>query len=282
MTTVFQLAVRVPQALAEAVSDWLETIALAVTIDLHDDHAKVAGLFTARPDDVLLRQQLTALAPGLVHDWQQLPATDWLATTARQGAGTIGSFTLLDAPAAVTALLSQRALYVESAHAFGDGFHATTHGCLLALADLHKQTRIKSFADVGCGTGVLALAARKLWPQARGVLGDIDAMAIAVTRRNARQNGGTHNLCFTVGAGLAVAPFKRHAPFDLILANILAGPLCRLAPAVSKALAPGGHIILSGLLENQKTAVVSAYRQQGLRLVKSYARHGWLTLVLRK
>lgn len=282
MTTVYQLAVRVPQTLAEAVSDWLETIALAVTIDLHDDHAKVAGLFTTRPDDVLVRQQLATLAPEGVYDWQQLPTTDWLAATARQGAGAIGDFTLLDAPAAATALLSQRALYVESAHAFGDGFHATTQGCLLALADLQKRARIKSCADVGCGTGVLALAARKLWPQVRGVLGDIDAAAVAVTRANARLNGGPQHLRFVVSAGMTAAAFQRARPYDLIMANILAGPLCRLAPAARQALLPGGHIILSGLLENQKAMVLSAYRQQRLRLVKSYARHGWLTLVLRK
>lgn len=282
MTSVSQLVIRAPQALAEAVSDWLEGIAEAVTMDLHDDHIKVAGIFIERYDDVLIRQQLAALSPELVHDWQQIPSTDWLLETARHGAGDIGRFSLLDAPSANTALLSNRSLFVESAHAFGDGFHATTRGCLLALDDLKKKVDVRSYADVGCGTGVLALGARKLWPKARGVLGDIDADAVAVTRHNRSLNGGRAGMRITVGPGMGLRVYKTARPYNLVLANILAGPLCRLAPSVAANLAGGGHAVLSGLLAEQQNMVLAAYRQQRLRLVKSTVINGWVTLVLRK
>lgn len=281
-TSLYQLAVRVPQALADATSDWLESIALAVTIDLHDDQAEVAGLFATRADDAVIRQQLAALAPGLIFDWQQIPSIDWLAETARHGAGPVGCFTLQQSPLPATALRCVRSLYVESTQAFGDGFHATTHGCLLALQEIQKRTAVRSYADVGCGTGVLALAVRKLWPPAYGVLGDIDAAAVGIARLNAQANGGQGQMRFVVGPGLQPRPFMCAKPYSLVVANILAGPLCKIAPTVRAALAEGGYVVLSGLLESQRNMVLAAYRQQRLRLVKSSSTHGWVTLILRK
>lgn len=280
---LYQLVVRVPQALAESISDWLETLALAVTIDLEPKEARISGLFLERFDDVLVRQHLAALsADGAHFDWQLLPPTDWLAATARGGAGAVGSFMLLQNADAKAALITQKALSLKSAYAFGDGFHATSQACLLALEWLQPRLQVSRFADVGCGTGVLALAARKLWPQAHGLLIDVDSVAIKVARQNTANNGGPRQLHYAVGAGLAARAVPQQQPFDLLLANILAGPLCRLAPSAAQTLRTGGCIVLSGLLAQQQRMVLSAYRQQRLRLVKSYLRAGWVTLVLKK
>lgn len=181
-----------------------------------------------------------------------------------------------------------KAFRIDAGLAFGTGTHETTSGCLIALDRLKREgRRFRNVLDVGTGTGLLAFAALHLWPRAYATASDIDPRSIDVTAENAAING----VALGEGAGqlaLAVAPGMEHplliarAPYDLIVANILAGPLTELAPTVGMALAEGGTLILAGLLDNQAGAVARAYRRQGLRLVRSSARGDWPTLTLVK
>ncbi|AOH82942.1 ribonucleotide-diphosphate reductase subunit beta [Sphingomonas panacis] len=180
------------------------------------------------------------------------------------------------------------AFHIEASRAFGTGHHQTTTGCLLALDAMKVQgKRFRNILDLGTGTGLLAFAALHLWPRAYATASDIDAAAISITEENAEVNG------IPLGAGpgalaLAAAPGLEHplligrAPYDLIVANILAGPLIGLAPTIAMALAEGGTLVLAGLLDWQAKSVTQAYRRQGLMPVSANAIGDWPTLTLRK
>lgn len=159
---------------------------------------------------------------------------------------------------------------IDASLAFGTGQHATTSGCLEALDRLEREgARFRNIADVGTGTGLLAFAALTLWPEARCIATDIDPVAVEVARDNAAINGvklghGTGELLLGVADGMDSPLLSARAPFDLIIANILAGPLIELAPDFAKALAPGGTVMLAGLLDPQADAVIAAYEALGL------------------
>lgn len=159
---------------------------------------------------------------------------------------------------------------IEAGLAFGTGQHATTAGCLEALDKLERDgSRFANIADIGTGTGLLAFAALALWPDARCIATDIDPVAIDVARENAainqvRVGHGAGELLLAHAEGTDSPMLSARAPFDLIVANILAGPLVELAPSFAAALAPGGVVILAGLLDKQADAVAAAYRKQGL------------------
>lgn len=154
---------------------------------------------------------------------------------------------------------------IDAGLAFGTGQHATTSGCLMALDRLEREgRRYANLADIGTGTGLLAFAAMRLWPNARAIATDIDPVAVDVSRDNAALNGvklgeGTGELSLVVADGMAHQALTERAPFDLLIANILAGPLIDLAEDFTAAVAPGGTIILAGLLDTQAEAVTAAY-----------------------
>jgi ribosomal protein L11 methyltransferase len=180
------------------------------------------------------------------------------------------------------------ALEIDAGRAFGTGQHETTTGCLMALERL-KATggHFSNILDLGTGTGLLAFAALKLWPAARVAASDIDPVSIEVTDENAAINDvplgrARGQVELAVAAGLDHIRLKARAPYDLIIANILAGPLIDLAPSVAGALQPGGRLILAGLLESQAEKVAAAYRRHGLMLSVSIVRGDWPTLVMRK
>jgi ribosomal protein L11 methyltransferase len=174
---------------------------------------------------------------------------------------------------------------IDAGLAFGTGQHATTAGCLDALNQLEsKDCKFANVADIGTGTGLLAFAALALWPQARCIATDIDPIAVDVSRDNAAINGvklghGEGELLLAVADGMDSPMLAARAPFDLLIANILAGPLIELAPDFKKALAPGGTIILAGQLDTQADAVASAYVAQGLTL-QERGTGEWPVLVL--
>jgi len=171
------------------------------------------------------------------------------------------------------------ALTLDAGAAFGTGEHATTRGCLLALDRLARARRFRQVLDLGCGSGILALAAAATWR--RPVLAaDIDPQAVMVAQANARRNGLGPLVRAQHSDGFAARELRRGAPYDLIMANILAGPLVALSRELRRYLAPGGAVVLSGLLAQQENAVCAACRRQGLRLVRRIAIDGWHTLVL--
>ena len=176
---------------------------------------------------------------------------------------------------------------IDAGLAFGTGQHATTSGCLAALDRLEQDgRRFGNMADIGTGTGLLAFAALKLWPGARAIATDIDPIAVDVARDNALINGipighGAGELLLATADGMDSPLLAARAPFDLLIANILAGPLIELAPAFVKSLAPEAVVILAGLLATQAEAVAAAYTECGLALVDGG--HGeWPVLVLQR
>lgn len=168
---------------------------------------------------------------------------------------------------------------IEAALAFGTGHHGTTRGCLILLDALLRRRRPRRVLDLGAGTGVLAIAAAKLL-RSRVLATDIDPRAAVVAAENARLNG-VGSLVESVHATGFVSPrIRANAPFDLVLANILAPPLRRLAGPMARHLAPGADIILSGLLPSQADAVIDAYRVHGISLRRRLDLDGWTSLLL--
>jgi len=175
---------------------------------------------------------------------------------------------------------------VDAGLAFGTGQHATTAGCLEALDRLAVSgQQFSNVADIGTGTGLLAFAALALWPEAKCIATDIDPIAIDVSRENAAINGvrtghGGGELLLAVADGMDSPMLTARTPFDLLIANILAGPLIELAPAFAEAITPGGIVILAGLLETQADSVAGAYEALGLRLEEGSTGE-WPVLVLK-
>jgi ribosomal protein L11 methyltransferase len=169
---------------------------------------------------------------------------------------------------------------IEAALAFGTGHHGTTRGCLMALDELLKRRRSRRVLDLGTGSGVLAIAAARTL-HTKIVASDIDRVAVASARGNARLNRGGA-ITFLRADDTRTRTIAASAPYDLIFANILLGPLIRLAVPVRKLTAPRARVVLSGLLPAHANAVLSIYRAQGLMLERRLVIQGWVTLVLRR
>lgn len=176
---------------------------------------------------------------------------------------------------------------IDAGLAFGTGQHATTAGCLEALDAMERGgARFTNIADIGTGTGILAFAALSLWPGARCIATDIDPVAVDVARENAAINGvtpghGPGELLLAVADGLDSPLIVARAPYELIIANILAGPLIELAPTLAKAVLRSGSVVLAGLLHSQAQTVIDAYSAQGFE-VTDRGLGEWPVLVLWK
>lgn len=250
--------------------------------DLHDGkYWRVEALYDAAPSrDALL--PLLGDRMALTADIELLADEDWVAKSLDGLPPVIcGRLFVHGAHDAGAAPPNSIPIRIEAGMAFGTGHHGTTRGCLEALERLRRQENFSSILDLGCGSGVLAVAAAKLWPGARVWAADIDGQAVDVARANARLNRvpQIRTLC---AAGLASARLRAAGPFDLITANILARPLTRLAGDIAGALAPGGIVVLSGLLADQERPVLNFYEGRGLRRLRRVNVAGWMTLTLRK
>lgn len=181
-----------------------------------------------------------------------------------------------------------RAFRIDAGRAFGTGTHETTAGCLAMLDAMRRRgERYSDMLDVGTGTGLLAFAALHLWPRARGIASDIDPVAVAVAAENAALNGvklgrGPGRIGLVAASGVDHPAIGTAAPYDLVIANILAGPLIELAPAIGAVTVEGGALVLAGLLESQAGAVARAYRAQGFRLAGRIDNGNWPCLRLVK
>jgi ribosomal protein L11 methyltransferase len=169
---------------------------------------------------------------------------------------------------------------IEAALAFGTGHHGSTRGCLAMINAVAKRRRPRAILDVGTGSGVLAIAAARRFHR-RVAAGDIDAVAVVAARGNVRRNQAGAYVRPVLAKGVGHPDLRAGGPYDLIIGNILARPLRSLAPKLKPLLVPGGELILSGLLASDVPAVLSAYRAQGLYLVKRRLIEGWATLLLR-
>jgi ribosomal protein L11 methyltransferase len=173
------------------------------------------------------------------------------------------------------------AIEIDAGQAFGTGHHATTRGTLIVLDRLMRTRRFTRPLDLGTGAGVLAIAMAHVLKRPI-VASDIDPVAVAVARENARRNGVGGSVRTVTAPGIDSPVIRAGAPFDLIAANILAEPLVRLAPRLAPLIATGGTLVLSGLLPHQRPRVVAAYGAQGIRLERAHVFDGWSVLVLRR
>ncbi len=241
------------------------------------------------PGDLALLRRLAPSAAGAEPGVEKLGDEDWV-TLSQAGLEPIRAARFfVHTPAHRDAIPADAVAFeIDAGRAFGTGQHETTTGCLLAL-DRLKATgaSFADIADIGTGTGLLAFAALHLWPAARAIASDIDPVAIEVAEENARINKvklgrARGQLELAVAPGLDHPRLRARAPYDLLIANILAGPLIALAPALAGALAPGGRLILAGLLDHQADGVTAAYRRHGMMAGAPIQRGDWPTLVLRK
>lgn len=236
------------------------------------DKAVVGALFGARPPE------LTAA---------KVPAQDWV-TLSQQGLDPIvaGPFRVRTAEFAPEPGTID--FVIPASQAFGTGHHATTEGCLAMLAAMKASGMVvRNLADIGTGTGLLAFAALALWPRALATASDIDPICTGVVEDNARANGvrlgaGRGALTMVVAPGMDDPLLQTRGPYDLLIANILAGPLVELAPDFAAAVPQGGSVLLAGLLETQERAVRAAYLRAGFRLAARMVNGDWSILWLRR
>lgn len=173
------------------------------------------------------------------------------------------------------------AIEIDAGRAFGTAHHGTTRGCLIAIDRLAKRMPWRRVLDLGTGSGVLAIATAKV-SAARVLASDIDPVAVAVAAENIARSRVCGRIRTAAGAGVDHPAVRQAAPFDLITANILAGPLIKLAPRLVRLAAPGGHIVLSGLLDGQAREVGATYLRLGTALETRLSLEGWMTLVLKR
>ena len=283
------------RAEAEALPESADLFAFAdeppvIVADEPDPHApddwRIHAYFADQPTTqelVLLRRLARGSEPEVEH---LEDTTDWV-TMSQSGLGPIraGRFFVHTPMHYADRPPDAISFEIDAGLAFGTGQHDTTAGCLAALDRLETGgKRFANIADIGTGTGLLAFAALSLWPAAKAIATDIDPIAVDVSEENARINGvrlghGSGELLLAVADGMDHPLIAARAPFDLLVANILAGPLVELAPAFAASVAPGAAVILAGLLDTQADSVVAAYQAQGMRLVERGAGE-WAVLVL--
>ena len=286
----FNLRLTVQKDQASTIEECFEDTALAISSFENPDNPRLSDiefLFEEAPDLAVAALQITAaLGPGQPSpkiSLSKLEQVNWLEHS-YQGFSpiTAGRFTIRSDYDETHLREDRMTLWIEAATAFGTGEHATTFGCLVAFSDLLKRGLPSGpVLDMGCGSGILAIAAAKALK--RPVLAaDIDPEAARVTARHAIRNGEqtrVHAICVD---GFGTRTVAANAPYHLILANILAKPLCDMARDLKTALAPGGSAILSGLLTDQEQMVLASMRANGLKLCRRYRIKEWSTLVVRR
>lgn len=286
----FQVGFDLPFGAAEQVQHSFDDIALAASafeIDEPNEIWRCELLFIEPPDmeEITRRVALLATVAGVklpTITTGQIQQQDWLALVARQFPPLlIGRFFVHGSHAKENGPVGSIPIQVEAGAAFGSGEHGTTRGCMEGLIWIAARSDAKRILDMGTGSGILAIAAAHLW-NAEILAVDIDPIAVQVTQENVAINRVSQKILCAVSDGYKSKVVKAFGGCDVIIANILARPLVRFAPNLSNMLNPGGYCVLSGLLVDQETMVLSAHRLQGMRLVKRFRYDGWATLILQK
>lgn len=288
MTTFTAFAVLPERDLAEDLAERLEELdpgpygVGVFEIEDGSGNFEVGAYFLDRPNDIVLDLLAAAYgATGFVVS--ELPETDWVAHVKRELAPVVaGRFFVHGSHDADKVPEGAIPLLIDAAMAFGTGHHGTTLGCLTALDRLAGEGfHPRNSVDIGCGTAVLAMAAAKLWPETV-LASDIDPVAVETAAANVTGNDLAGRVICLQAAGFAHPDLQSAAPFDLIFANILKGPLIALAPDMGRFCAESGLVILSGILIEQGDEVIEAYQAQGFNLVSRDNYGDWTTLVLRR
>jgi ribosomal protein L11 methyltransferase len=278
-----------PKARAESFYTSLESafeddglpIALVELDEAADEHEVSLYMEQADASGIARFGELAAEA-GLEPGREDLPEIDWVAHTLEVLKPVrAGRFVLHGAHDRDEIGPDEIGIEIEAGLAFGTGHHGTTAGCLQLISDVVPRARPRNALDLGAGSAVLAIAIAKLAP-IPVLATDIDPVATAVAAENVALNGvADHVLCETA-VGFHHPVFAKRSPFDLIVANILAGPLMELAPQMAAHAASGGTLILSGILDRQHDGVVSVYAENGFRHVETVRLEGWVAIHLKR
>ncbi|TCS63562.1 50S ribosomal protein L11 methyltransferase [Varunaivibrio sulfuroxidans] len=284
---VWRVEIRVPRDVVAQFEGALEPYCQVITWYVEDDAAswRMEGFCADAPSDDALAAALSRAAkanavpcPAFAVQCQQ--SDDWVAENQKQFPPfSVGRFFIHGTHFDAAAPVGKMAMCINPGAAFGSGQHATTAGCLRALDDLAKERKFARPLDMGCGSGILAMAMARLW-RVRVIAVDIDPIAIPVTVENAGRNALGRYVRAFQSHGYRSRGVCRGGPYDLIVSNILARPLMKMANALECHLAPGGVAVLSGLLERDTSRVLEAYRRRGLFLMRKISMDGWDTLVL--
>ncbi len=244
-------------------------------LECHDDGALASGVLAAALANVGFAARSEAIAT--------IPDADWVAETQKALPPVRAGRFIVHGSHDRARAISQWAIEIDAGRAFGTAHHGTTKGCLLAIGALPAAIKPRAILDLGTGSGVLAIAAAKTFShRAWTAAADIDPIAIAVARENCRKNGVAGSVSLSVGDGRKPALAYAQAPFDAVVANILAKPLLKLAPRLRELTRRGGVLILSGLLSSQAREILARYGATGFRLVQRRDLEGWATLTLRR
>lgn len=295
--TSWKVSLPCTRAEAEALKDdisplaWLDFPPVLMTSEATGDQWRLDAYFDEVPtgEMIALLRALAPSAAGTDPAIEKVEERDWV-TLSQQGLEPIlaGRFFVHTPQHRDSVPAGCIALEIDAGRAFGTGQHETTAGCLVALSRLKAGgAAVANLLDLGTGTGLLAFAAMRLWPTARAAASDNDPVAIEVSGENAEINAvrlgrARGQLELIVAEGMEHPRLQARAPYDLVIANILAGPLIELAPSVARAIAPRGRLILAGLLDHQAAGVGAAYRRQGMMLTGRVERGEWPTLMMRK
>jgi len=285
---LFKLRVEVPDLeLGRAASDIIENLTepapLAVTLfELHPPTFVAEAYFDEPPDLDEVKRRLAGRDGRLAEaSIEEVPEQNWVALSqAALPPIAAGRFVVHGSHDRARFALRRLALEIEAGEAFGSGHNATTALCLEALDALARRRSFRRVLDLGCGSGVLAIAAARVAPAARVLATDSDPVAVATALDNARLNRVAGRLQVLDATGFRHPVLRRTQPFDLVLANVLPGPLIDLAPALRGATRSGSAVVLSGLLNHQAGEVAAAYCATGFRLLRRLQRSGWTALVV--
>jgi ribosomal protein L11 methyltransferase len=257
----------------------------------NDNKWQLNAYFAGKPSKVVIKaiQGRLSSAANAKPVVEKLPDADWVVMS-QQGLEPVHAGRFYVHTSSNKGIVPKGAVpfLIEASRAFGTGGHETTSGCLMMLDSMKRAgKRFDVIADIGTGTGLLAFAAHRLWPRAYLTASDIDPVSVDVTADNARVNNvpcgvSQGQLALCAAEGTAHPLIASRAPYDLVTANILAGPLIELAPSIAQIIDDGGALILAGLLNTQAEAVLRAYRLHGFRLQKRVDCGDWPCLWLVK
>ena len=270
------------QRIADLLSEELDPDNCAISI-FEQDSGWVAEAVFRRPEDGpriedLIRQ---VVGPDAAVSISSIAERDWVASSLEGLAPVMaGRFVIHGAHDRGAVKPNKIGIEIEAALAFGTGHHGTTAGCLEMIEAVCTREKPRNALDLGTGSAVLAIAIARL-RHIPVLATDIDPVATKVAAENVRLNQASAYVAAATAVGFHHPVFAAAGPFDLIVANILARPLMKLAPAMARSIVPGGSLILSGILASQRRAVIAAYAGQRFRHVKTLWREGWVTIHLK-
>jgi ribosomal protein L11 methyltransferase len=283
----YSLSLSLPLARAEQLASRIEDSfwEAAPAVSLREERPggpdwRLDAYFDVAPDRPALEQLISEIAPGVTLDLELVPPADWVSIVQRElSPVAAGRFFIYGSHDRARATGRPGEIEIDAGQAFGTAHHGTTRGCLLALDTLFKRRRFRRILDLGTGTGLLAIAAARSL-KCRVLASDIDPVSVRVARENAALNEAGPLTEVVVADGLSHPRLRKGAPYDLLIANILAAPLMQLAPAVAAATRRGSCLVLSGLLREQSPAVEARYRSFGFVQNQRLPLDEWMTLVL--